>query len=45
MHGVSYEQTALFLDITALGFKRVEFSTFPVRTNGGLHTFVLATKG
>lgn len=44
MHGISIEQGALYAGLTEMGFDRVEFGTFPVRTNGSLHSVVLATK-
>lgn len=44
MHGISIEQGALYARLGDMGFQRVEFRTFPVRTNGVLHSCVLATK-
>jgi SAM-dependent methyltransferase len=44
MHGVSHEVQALDAGLREIGFGRVEFASFPVRTNGSLHTCVLGTK-
>lgn len=44
MHGVSYRQSALYADLAAIGFTDVEFAAFPVRSNGALHTCVMARK-
>jgi SAM-dependent methyltransferase len=44
MNSISYEIGALHRDLRNLGFQRVEFMTFPVRTNGALHPCVLGTK-
>lgn len=44
MHGISYEQGELYRKLSEIGFERIEFATFPVSSNGGLHSFVLATK-
>jgi SAM-dependent methyltransferase len=44
MLGMSYEQGALYLALVGMGFERVEFVTFPIRSNGGLNQFVMATK-
>jgi SAM-dependent methyltransferase len=44
MHGISYEQGALYGSLIGMGFQDVEFATFPVSSNGKLHSFVMATK-
>jgi len=44
MHGISYEQEALYDVLLGMGFIRVEFTTFPVNSRGTLHSFVMATK-
>jgi ubiquinone/menaquinone biosynthesis C-methylase UbiE len=44
MHGVSYPQERLYQAMLEMGFARIEFEAFPVRSNGALHSFVLATK-
>ncbi len=44
MHGTSYEQEPLYRALTAIGYSRVEFMTFPVVSNGSLHSFVMGTK-
>jgi SAM-dependent methyltransferase len=44
MLGMSYEQGALYHALISMGFERVEFATFPLRSNGALHQFVMATK-
>jgi SAM-dependent methyltransferase len=44
MHGVSYEQERLYQTMLGIGFVRVEIGTFPVASNGALHSFVFATK-
>lgn len=44
MHGTSYEQESLYRKMLALGYLKVEFATFPLTSNGALHTFVMATK-
>jgi ubiquinone/menaquinone biosynthesis C-methylase UbiE len=44
MLGMSYEQGALYHALVSMGFERVEFVTFPIRSNGGLHQFVFGTK-
>ncbi|HTC64987.1 MAG TPA: methyltransferase domain-containing protein [Candidatus Saccharimonadales bacterium] len=44
MLGMSYEQGALNETLMKMGFERVEFATFPLRSNGGLIQFVMATK-
>lgn len=44
MHGVSFELDVLDSDLLAIGFEQVEFVFFPVRTNGSLHSCVLARK-
>jgi hypothetical protein len=44
MHGVSYDRDRLFQDLQRLRFDDIEFASFPVRSTGGLHSFVLARK-
>ena len=44
MHGISFDLAELHQTVTAMGFERVEFATFPTASNGSLHTFVLARK-
>lgn len=44
MHGVSHELRALHAGLREIGFDRVEFTIFPVRTNGSLHGCVLGEK-
>ncbi|MHB8524809.1 MAG: class I SAM-dependent methyltransferase [Candidatus Acidiferrales bacterium] len=44
MHGISYEQGTLYRTLIGMGFVRVEFLTFAVASNGGVHQFVMATK-
>jgi SAM-dependent methyltransferase len=44
MHGTSFDQFELHRTLMGMGFERVEFMTFPLTSNGGLHSFVLATR-
>jgi len=44
MHGVSIEQRELYTALQRIGFERIEMLTFPIGSNGNLHTCVLATK-
>jgi SAM-dependent methyltransferase len=44
MHGVSYEISALLCDMAEMGFGRREVVYFQVRTNGSLHSCILAEK-
>lgn len=44
MHGISYDQQKLYRSVGAAGFERVEFATFPLKSNDALHTFIMATK-
>lgn len=44
LHGTSFEKKRLHNDLMKIGFTDVEFVTFAVRTNGELHSCVLATK-
>jgi ubiquinone/menaquinone biosynthesis C-methylase UbiE len=44
MHGISFDEFNLYRVLTDMGFERVEFSIFPLSSNGGLHTFVMASK-
>lgn len=44
MRGTSYPIPLLALFLSDLGFKNVEFSIFPTKSNGDFHPFVFATK-
>jgi len=44
MHSTSFEQLELHQTLIGIGLERVEFMTFPLASDGRLHTFVLATK-
>lgn len=44
MHGISFDQFELHRALTSMDFERVEFATFPLLSNGALHTFIMATK-
>lgn len=44
MRHLNYEGDALRLNLVALGFIDIEFHGFYMRSNGGFHTIVLATK-
>jgi ubiquinone/menaquinone biosynthesis C-methylase UbiE len=44
MHGVSYEMEHLYQAMHEMGFVRIEIGTFPVASNGALHSFIFATK-
>jgi hypothetical protein len=44
MHGVSYEIGQLRVDLEKIGFARIEFAIFPVRTNNALHACVFGTR-
>jgi SAM-dependent methyltransferase len=44
MHGTSYEVAELYGSLRDIGFMQIEFMTFPVTSNGALHSFAFATK-
>jgi ubiquinone/menaquinone biosynthesis C-methylase UbiE len=44
MRYTQYRMTSLSLTLSDIGFKRVEFRVFPLKSNGDLHPFVFATK-
>jgi hypothetical protein len=44
MRGLIYERSWLVDCFEAIGFQRVEFRTFRVRSNQGWHDFLLAEK-
>jgi ubiquinone/menaquinone biosynthesis C-methylase UbiE len=44
MRMTSYPVQPLYDFLTAIGFKDIQFRSFPVRSNGDLHSFVFATK-
>ena len=44
MRGTCYDAGCLTEILKIQGFAEVEFLTFPVASNGGLHSFVLARK-
>lgn len=44
MHGTSYDQAVLYRALLGMRYKRVEFATFAVASNGFPHSFVMATK-
>jgi ubiquinone/menaquinone biosynthesis C-methylase UbiE len=44
MRMLCYEKSWLVSELCRLGFARVEFRSFPVKSNQSLHDFVLATK-
>ena len=44
MHGIAYETPQLYEELKRIGFKKIEFVTFPMQSNDDLHPCVLATK-
>jgi len=44
MRVTRYRITSLSLFLSNLGFKKVEFRIFPLKSNGDPHPFVFATK-
>jgi ubiquinone/menaquinone biosynthesis C-methylase UbiE len=44
MRMTSYPVQPLYDFLTSIGFKDIQFRSFPVRSNGDLHSFVFATK-
>lgn len=44
MRGTSYPIQSLELFLAGLGFKNIEFRVFRTKSDGGLHSFVFATK-
>jgi SAM-dependent methyltransferase len=44
MHSISIDQVELFSGLSAMGFRDVELSVFPLTSNGAHHQCVLATK-
>jgi SAM-dependent methyltransferase len=44
MRGTPYPIRSLYLFLSGLGFKNIEFRIFPTKSNGDLHPFVFASK-
>ena len=44
MAGTAYDMDHLYEGLTKIGFTRIEFVTFPMQSNGALHSCCLATK-